>query len=222
VYDKVDKTDTYWNYNNILDKPYKYLKITGGNVTNIIYQPSPHSSVRVLNYWQSAIRDSIKAYVSNDTLYLNFPNKYDNQGDKYWMGGSVLVRLFGPELLYVDGTDTKFELQKLKQKNVNIKLSGRSRLEVETYQHDFDSLSVAAQDSSQVVFEMSPDLNGSPLMSFRHVSASITGYTVVDVGRASIKDLDLKIADTSAIILSGQAWRGTLGNNNGSGVLPIN
>ena len=46
-YNKRDKNDLYWNYDKILEKPYKYLKIDGGNITNIIFEPSANPSVRV-------------------------------------------------------------------------------------------------------------------------------------------------------------------------------
>jgi len=79
VYDKLDKSDLYWNYNKILEKPFKYLKIKGGNVTNIIFEQSKNPSVRILNYWDPD-DNAIKAFVKNDTLYLTFKNRYNNLG----------------------------------------------------------------------------------------------------------------------------------------------
>ena len=38
-YDAIDKSDIYWTYNKVLEQPFKYLNITGGNETNIYYQP---------------------------------------------------------------------------------------------------------------------------------------------------------------------------------------
>ena len=123
------------------------------------------------------------------------------------MQGMVLVRLFAPQLLAIDGTNTNFEMQKLKQSNISIKLKGKSRLEVETYNHDFDTLSVVQRDSSQVEFEMSPDLKGSPTMHFKHVSADMTGSSLMDIGRSYADNLKLNLADSSAIILSGKSLK---------------
>ena len=36
-YDAMDKSDIYWTYDKILEQPFKYLNITGGNETNIYY-----------------------------------------------------------------------------------------------------------------------------------------------------------------------------------------
>jgi hypothetical protein len=204
VYDRRDKGDLYWNYNKILEKPFKYLKIKGGNVTNIIFEQNKNSSVRVLNYWKDNL---LKAYVKNDTLYLTFENKYDNLGEKYWMQREILVRVFAPRLLSVEGWDTNFEMQKMKQGNFNISLNGRSRLEVETYQRAMDTLNVTQRDSSQVVFEVSPDMRGSQEMSFKKITANQTGYTLLDVGRSYINDLKLNLADSSAVILNGRSLK---------------
>src|ERR1700712_855256 len=73
VYNKRDKSDLYWNYNKILEQPYKYLKINGGNLTTILFEQNSHASVRVLNYWNDFQKDStVKVYVKNDTLFLKF------------------------------------------------------------------------------------------------------------------------------------------------------
>jgi len=207
-YDKRDRNDIYWNYDKILQKPYKHLKIVGGNVTNIIFEPGKNPSVRVLKRWLDfKEHNNLTAYVKNDTLYLEFKNKYNNINEKDWMQSEVLVRLFAPQLLSVDGTNTNFELQKMKQSNISINLKGKSRLEVETYSPNFDSLNVVQSDSSQVIFEMSPNLKISPMMHFNNVSAKMTGYTLLDIGRSFIDHANLNISDSSAVILSGKSLR---------------
>jgi hypothetical protein len=206
VYDKRDKDDLYWNYNKILEKPFKYLKIKGGNVTKIIFEQNKNSSVRILNYWNPR-EGMVNAYVKNDTLYLAFKNKYNNLGEKYWMQGEVLVRVFAPKLLFVEGWDTNFEMQKMRQRNFNINMKGQSRFEVETYERNMDTLNVVQRDSSQVIFEVSPDLKGSQEMSFKKVKADQTGSTLLDVGRSYINDLKLNLADSSAVILNGKSLK---------------
>ena len=133
----------------------------------------------------------------------------------------------------MDGFDTDFELLKLKQKSITINLSGRSKLEVESYLSDLDSLHITQRDSSEVVFEMSPDLKGqvslhagstgsdiqktSPgqdvtsnsweTMYVKTVDANVQGVSLLDIGHAQINSLKLNISDTSAIILSGGSLR---------------
>ena len=71
-YNKVDKTDNYWNYGKILEQPFKYLRIEGGNNTKIIFEQSPNYSVRVLNYWQRYHNKLISTFVKEDTLFIKF------------------------------------------------------------------------------------------------------------------------------------------------------
>lgn len=157
-YDKVDKSDLYWTYRKILEQPFKHLKIEGGNVTNIAFEQSKNSSVRILKNWDGFDRGLVKPLVKNDTLFIKFSNIYRDQGEKQWMKWNTLVRIFSPELLSVDGFDTDFGMFKLKQKNINVNLSGKSKFEVESYLYNFDTLNISQRDSSEVVFEMSPDL----------------------------------------------------------------
>lgn len=162
-YDKVDKSDLYWTYGKILEQPFKHLKIEGGNVTNIAFEQNKKPSVRVLKSWDGYENKSVKTFVRNDTLFVKFPKIYKDEVEKRWMKYYTLVRIFSPELLSVTGSDTDIGLFKLKQKNINISLSGKSKLEVESYLYNFDTLNISQRDSSEVVFEMSPDLMNSDL-----------------------------------------------------------
>lgn len=165
-YDKADKSDLYWTYGKILEQPFKHLKIEGGNVTNIAFEQSKKPSVRVLKNWDGYEKGLVKTFVKNDTLFVKFPNTYRSPEEKEWMKYMTLVRIFSPQLLSVDGFNTNFGLFKLKQKSITINLSGKSRLEVESYLYNLDTLNISQRDSSKVVFEMSPDLMRSGPTNF--------------------------------------------------------
>ncbi len=243
-YDKVDKSDLYWTYIKILEQPFKHLKIEGGNVTNIAFEQSKNSSVRVAKNWDGYERGLVKTFVKNDTLFIKFSNTYRDQGEKQWMKYMTLVRIFSPQLLSVDGSDTDFGMFKLKQKSINVSLSGKSKFEVESYLYNFDTLNISQKDSSVVVFEMSPDLKTQDLlaleasaakgeatikpdllnssgtmtapaatrkgwetMTIQSVTANLKDMSLLDVGHAQIKSLKLNVADSSAVILSGEALK---------------
>ena len=160
-YDKIDKSDIYWTYGSILEQPFRHLVIEGGNLTHIAFEPSKKSSVRVFRMWEGFDNKVVKASVRNDTLFVTFPGDVKDPNEKRYMSWNTLVRIFSPELLSVNGSNTNFGLYKMRQKNLNIKLSGKSKLEVESYLNTFDSLHITQRDSSEVVFEMSPDLMGT-------------------------------------------------------------
>jgi hypothetical protein len=235
-YDKVDKSDIYWNYHKILQQPFKYLKITGGNGTRIAFEQSPHYSVRILQEWERYHGGEIKAHITNDTLYVNFDYVPPTPFDFFYIKNTTTIRIFSPELLSFDGFNTNFEMYKLKQKSMNVNLAGRSKFEVESMLRSLDSINVFQRDSSEVVFEMSPDykpvksiekeksvtmtIGSAPLdmsssnqiespeaMSIKTVKADIQGYSLLDLGHAQIDSLQLSIADSSAIIISGGALK---------------
>ncbi len=235
-YDKVDKSDIYWNYHKILQQPFKYLKITGGNGTRIAFEQSQHYSVRILQEWERYHGGGIKAHVTNDTLYVNFDYVPPTPYDFFYIKGITTVMIFSPELVSFEGFNTNFEMYKLKQKSMNVNLSGRSKFEVESMFRSLDSITVFQKDSSQVVFEMSPDykpiksaekskpvtitigsvptdmssanqIESPEAMSIKSVKANIQGYSILDLGHAQIDSLQLAIADSSAIIISGGALK---------------
>src|SRR5437762_7768839 len=158
-YNAIDKSDIYWTYNKVLEQPFKYLNITGGNETNIYYEPSAKPSVRLLQEWVKYHNGKIKASVRNDTLFIDFDYKPANPFEKFWLSNAAPVRIFSPELLSVTGNNTHFEMQKLKQKSITVNMSGKSKFEVESMYPELDSINVSQSDSSAVVFEMSPDYN---------------------------------------------------------------
>jgi hypothetical protein len=206
-YDKVDKSDNYWNYVSVLQKPFKYLKITGGNGTKIAYEQSTKCSVRILNEWQNWFKGSVKAHVNNDTLYVIYDFVPENQWNKDWLKNITTVRIFSPELLSVEGFNTKLEMFKIKQKSISVNMTGKSEFELESMATTFDSLNIVQKDSSAVVFEMSPDYKTTESFHVKKVSANVQGVSILDLGHAQIDSLQLTIADSSGIILSGGALK---------------
>ena len=209
-YDKTDRNDIYWTYEKILEQPFKYLNIQGGNVTNIAYEQSKIASVRVFKDWDGYRKGKVTAHVKNDTLYIMFPNTYKDHYEKQWLQWNTLVRIFSPELLAVNGVDTKLEMFKLKQKNLKVSMSGKSSFEVESMDPDFDSLNISGKDSSEIQIEMSPDYQTSESFHVKSVSATLRHVSVLDIGHAQIDSLKLNVEDSSAVLLSG----GTLKKNN--------
>ena len=234
-YNAIDKSDIYWTYNKVFEQPFKYLQITGGNETNIFYEPSNKPSVRLLQDWVMYHQGKIETAVRNDTLFLDFDYVPASPFEKFYLQTITPVRIFSPELLSVTGHNTNFEMQKLKQKNIMVDISGRSRFEVESMYPELDSINIKQSDSSSVTFEMSPDYRKQPNqegtlqfhnaanilvpfkdqrqnafdenMSINTVTATVKGHSILDVGHAQIKNLNVNVSDSSAIILSGGALK---------------
>ncbi|MDN3657341.1 hypothetical protein QWZ08_16945 [Ferruginibacter paludis] len=238
-YDKVDKSDLYWTYKKVLQTPFKYLKITGGNNTHIAFEQSATCSVRIFEDWSRYHKGDIDAFVKNDTLFVNFSFVPQNENERIWLRNITPVRIFAPQLLYVDGFNTNLEMFKMKQKQYTVRMTGKSSFEVESMTPNLDSLNIAQQDSSAVVFEMSPEyafgktaskkqyanqndstaifslkdhtlpngIKSKEAMFVRSVTASVQGVSLLDVGHAQIGSIQLNIADSSGILLSGSALK---------------
>lgn len=216
-YDKLDKSDTYWTYGKILEQPFKHLKIEGGNVTRIAFEPSKKSSVRVFKNWEGFDSKAVKAFVKNDTLYLKFPNTVKDPYEKEYLQWFTMVRIFSPELLSIEGYDTNLGLFKLKQKNISINLSGKSKVKVESYIHDFDNLQISQRDSSHIIFEISPDFEGKavearnaeikdpvgrraePLAGDMKTTSALQGVTSNSWETMYVKSLDAKVNGVSLL-----------------------
>lgn len=210
-YNKADKTDIYWNYGKVLEQPFKHLKIDGGNNTRIIFEQSPHYSVRVLDDWQRYHSKLIDAYVSNDTLFIKFVYTGREGNEKDFMKYTTLVRIFSPQLLSVEGYNTNFEMDEIKQGNIHVSMSGKSIFELESMMPDFDSLTIFEKDSSRVIFEMSPAYQGPGSFHINKTNAQLKDFSFLDLGHASIDSLNLSIAPKSGVLLSGQSFNNSTG-----------
>lgn len=156
-YDQLDKSNLYWNYKKLLEQPFSHLKIEGGNLTQIAFEQNQRASIRILKNWLETDSSRVKAHVYNDTLFVKFPLIAKDAYEKEFLRRSTIVRIFSPYLWSVEGVNTNFSLYKLKQKSISVTLSGKSNVVVETYLHNLDTLYIKQQDSSRVVFRISPE-----------------------------------------------------------------
>ena len=202
-YNKIDKSDPFWNYTKLNRGQFHHLKLTGGNVTRIAFIPSPHASIGVLSYWEQAADGRVKTKIADDTLFLEVEKRTESNGIKDWMRNHTLITITCPELKSVNALNSNLDVDKLNQKSMIVQVSGRSRLEVESYNPDFDSLSVHQQDSTEVIFEMADEIKSSGTMHLQSLYADIQGHSLLDVGHFRIQSLHQIIGDTSGIILSG-------------------
>jgi hypothetical protein len=207
-YDNADKDDFYWGYSKILEEPFRHIKIEGGNIAQIAFEQYIKPSVRILKQWPGYEKGSVKAFVRADTLFVTFPNeKVDNPKLQDWMKHATLVRIFSPDVVSIEGVDTKLDLFKLHQKSITIHLSGRSEMEVESELSNIDTLRIAEDDSSNVFFEMSPDAAGSKLLRVQSAELDVRGASRLDLGLVQMKSFKLNITDSAVIQLSGLSYK---------------
>ena len=72
--------------------------------------------------------------------------RYESYGIRNWMKGHILIAITCPELRSVNALNSNLDVYKLNQKTMNLRVAGRSKLEVESHNADFDSLFVQQQE----------------------------------------------------------------------------
>jgi hypothetical protein len=206
-YDQIDKSDPFWNYTKLNTGVFHHVSISGSNVTRTSFIPGPNGFLGVLNYWEKELRSRIESIISNDTLFIKFKERTDPPNIRNWMKTRVLVAISCPELISVNAFNANLDLFRLKQKNLSVNLTGRSAMEVESYNPDFDSLFVNQKDTSRLEFEMSEELKGSGIMHAKWIEARLQNRSLLDVGHFQIENMRQSVGDSAGIILSGNTLR---------------
>lgn len=205
-FDKLDKNDKYWEYKTILSQPFKHIKVIGGNVTQIEFEPSDKPAVRVADFWKEYKKDTtVRAYVKDDTLHITLQATSKDASVNDWQRGNPLIRIFAPELLSIDASDITIKLSDIKQKTLNVNLTGRSNLAVETLNNNFDTFAITQRDSSTTSFQMADGYNGPKTINFEHIKADLYNHTALNISNGFAKDLKLNMGDSSFVMLSGKS-----------------
>lgn len=204
VYDRTDKSDPYWNFKKVFDQPFHHLKINGGNISNLVYEQSDNNSVKILSAWRGATDGSVKTSLSNDTLTIDFDNHYKDVYEKFWLRDEVTVRISSPKLVTIEGIETKLFINKFNQPSLNIVAIGNTKMLINTYRNQFDSLNVVQRDSSLAYMVKSDDIIGPNLLTIKKVNADCSGNSLLNLRSSDIEELNLKMTDSASIALSGK------------------
>lgn len=206
-YNQIDKGDPFWNYTKLAKGNFHHIRMTGANFTRASFIPGPGGSVGVLNYWEQPMKKRIQTSISNDTLFIRGEENADQPGLRDWMKYHVLIAISCPDLISVEAVNSNLEIYRFKQKNLFVQLSGKSKMEVESFITDFDSISVIQRDTSSLKFEMADEIPGSGFMHADVLDARLTGHSILDVGHFRLSSLHQSIGDSCGIILSGNSLK---------------
>ena len=209
-FDKIDKSDPYWTYRKLEDKPFRHLVINGGNVSNIFFEQSPHSFVKVMTNWRGSNDGSVKTRISNDTLFLNFANRFEDIYEKYWLRDVVPVRISAPALISAEGNNTKLVIDKFNQPSLKLGLTGDSKIQVNCFTTHFNKIEIEQKDSSLIAFTVSKELFLPDSIKVDQVIVKGSGTSLLNLRTATIDSLQINLTDAASIALSGYSlkkWR---------------
>jgi len=206
-FNSIDKSDPFWNYTKLTTGSFHHIMLSGSNETRVVFSPGRAGSVGVLNYWESEMRRRVHASIAHDTLFVHMDDRADPPNLREWMKFRVLIAISAPDIYSVNARNANLDMLKMKQQNITIELSGKSRMEFESYITDFDSLSIVQRDSSELKFEMADELGNNHVLHARSIRSNVDGYSFLNVGHFQIQSFHPVIGDSSAIAVSGGTLR---------------
>jgi hypothetical protein len=143
----------------------------------------------------------------NDTLYLDFDNRFVDIYEKYWLRDVVPVRISTPSLVTAEGSNTKLVIDKFNQPTLKIDVNGDSKIQVNCFRTHFDRIDVNQKDSSLVAFTVSEELYLPDSIKIDQVVAKGSGTSLLNLRTATIDSLQINLTDAASIALSGYSLR---------------
>ena len=207
AFEKADKSNLYWNYTSVLETPFHHIHIKGGNITQVSFEPGPHYSVRVLENWAGYKEGRMKAFVRQDTLFLDLPLVAKDIQEKNWLKWVSLVRIFAPAVQSAEGLNTNFNMSKMKQESLAVAMGGNSSFDYESLVTVFDAVRVRQSDSTNVGFHTSADAKMPAAFSIRSLDAIVAGESFLYVGHATVDSLRLEVSNRSGVFFSGNTLK---------------
>lgn len=108
-----------------------------------------------------------------------------------------------PQLRSISGVSAAIVVKDLAEKVLTVDLRGKSNVEVETLNPDFDSISVKLSDSSTLKFEMAEEVPSNGVLKAKSLKAALTGNSFLDISHMEIAEIEQYVSPRSAIGLSG-------------------
>jgi hypothetical protein len=201
-YNKIDKTDKYWYYSTLSEKPFKHIVIKGGYKGNVVFEPNTASLVKI-NNWDDADLKKIKVSVVNDTLSIQFPDTFLQEFiNKYRdKPGFQIIRILAPELVSITEINGQLICKNMVQENYSIRLLGKSDLEIQSVNHQIANINLLAQDSSE--FKISKSENAKQNISINNSKTELKDCAKASFSTSKINQFDLRLAEHANIELSG-------------------
>jgi hypothetical protein len=149
----------------------------------------------------------MKAFVRQDTLFLDLTPDAKDIHEKNQLKWVSLVRIFGPAVRSVEGLNTNFSMSKMKQQSLAVAMGGNSSFDYESLVTVFDSICVRQSDSTNVGFHTSPDAKMPAAFRIRSLDAIVAGESFLYVGHATVDALRLAVSDRSGVFFSGNTLK---------------
>lgn len=202
-FEKIDKSDFYWNYDKISNGHFSHIKIDGGNFSGISIEQSDSFAVKVwkdIKYYDNM---SYQTGIVNDTLFIKMAVDVKTPQARNAFQYFKLLRILTPKLESVTGVDANIELIRMRQPEIVMNMSGKSIVNYQTDLLQLNKMKISASDSTQVFIGANPEIKADGIFRMNFLDAEITGNSSLQLDRGKLDSLDYILSDSAAIFLSG-------------------
>jgi hypothetical protein len=206
AFEKIDKSDFYWNYDKISNSQFSHIKIDGGNFSGIAVEQSDSFAVKVWKFVKDFDNVNYRTQIVNDTLFIYmYPDvKTSNVINKFRY--VTLLRVFTPKLTSITGVDANIELIRMRQPDIEMDISGKSVINYQTDLLQLDKMKIKASDSTQVSINANPEMKADGIFRMNYLNAQITGNSSLQLGRAILDSISYTLSDSASLFLSGHTF----------------
>jgi hypothetical protein len=202
-FEKIDKSDFYWNYNKISNDHFSHIKIDGGDFSGIAVEQSDSFAVKVWKYIADYDNVAYQTKIVNDTLFIRMSANDKTPHVKRALRYTAIFRVFTPGLKSISGVDANIEFIRMRQPDIEMNMTGKSIVNYQTDLLQLDKMKINASDSTQVFIGTNPEIKADGIFYMNYLDAQITGNSSLQLGRSKIDSLNYTLSDTASIFLSG-------------------
>ncbi len=198
------KSQEYWNYTKLTDKPFKHVKIENGSTIGGIELEQGDIFAVYLNekpnyITNKKITGKITSEIINDTLIVHIPADATNS----WNSNDNIIHIFGTHFESITCKDSRLKIKNLNQKEVNVNLLGHSTFTVLSDTTHTDVLNVTLAEYSRFYW--------SSANTFQKVNAHLSKGSELDLRGADVKSLNFNASENSDIKLSSKTLKALMG-----------
>ncbi len=203
-FEKIDKTDFYWNFEKISNQHFSHIKIDSGNIAEIVIEQSDSFAVKVWKHLSDYNNITYRSDISNDTLFLGISSSESRSKAERQFKYFKAIRVFTPRLISFSGHNANVEFVKMNQPSIEMMLSGVSVINYETNLLTLKNLKISAVDSTQVSIHPNPEMRVDGIFNVNYLKAKVEGNSSLQLSGGLIDSLDYQLTDSASIFLSGR------------------
>jgi hypothetical protein len=202
-FEKIDKSDFYWNYDKISNEHFSHVKVDGGNFSRIAIEQSDSFAVKLWRHYTDYDNINYQTKIANDTLFIIMSSSVQTPRVRNAFRYITLLRVFTPNLQSITAVDADIEFIRMRQPGIEMIITGKSEVNYQTDLLELDKMKIKASDSTQVIIGTDPEIKADGIFHMNYLDAQITGNSSLQFGRGKLDSLDYTLSDSASLFLSG-------------------